>query len=322
MSQPLVSVIIPCYRQAHYLTQAVESVLQQSYPTIETIVVNDGSDDDVEGAILSYRHRVCYIYRENGGLPAARNTGIQAAQGRYLLFLDADDLLHPSAIEWLIDAMENQEDRLCHMGCRRFVDRTSPHSGAVYPPSQKTALSDLIHSSLAPVHCVLCPATAVRAVGCFEESLQACEDWDLWIRLAFYGLHSKAVPLVGAYYRQMSDSMSKNQMRMLTARTRVLLRAYDHLIQKPALLESLSGDLLEALHRVRRYGIVQRLASSLMSELCIAIRRLDGMGFLKKRSAPKKLLDLLTGERAEKIVLWLLRFFYPPAYRFYENGVL
>jgi glycosyltransferase involved in cell wall biosynthesis len=115
---PLVSVIIPCYRQGHLLPEALESVLAQTYPAVEAVVVNDGSPDDTDEVVHRYLPRVRYVRQQNRGLPAARNAGIRASSGQYLLFLDADDLLYPKAVEWLVEAA-SRPDGLSHARPRR-----------------------------------------------------------------------------------------------------------------------------------------------------------------------------------------------------------
>lgn len=106
--KPLVSVVIPCYNYAKYLPEAVSSVVSQGYPSIEIIIVNDGSTDDT-GAIakelVSKHTNLKYVYRKNGGLSAARNTGIDASSGKYIIFLDSDDKLKPQFVEKCIDAL-------------------------------------------------------------------------------------------------------------------------------------------------------------------------------------------------------------------------
>lgn len=92
----LVSIIIPCYNQAHYLPDALESVLAQKYPEWECIIVNDGSRDQTEAVAIEWvagDKRFTYILKENGGLSSTRNRGLQAATGRYIQFLDADDVI-------------------------------------------------------------------------------------------------------------------------------------------------------------------------------------------------------------------------------------
>src|ERR1035438_9429294 len=99
MTEPLVSAIIPTYNYARYMADCVGSVLGQSYPNIELIVVDDGGTDDTRQRLGPYIDRIRYIYQDNQGVGAARNTGIAAARGEYIALLDADDIWHPRKIE-------------------------------------------------------------------------------------------------------------------------------------------------------------------------------------------------------------------------------
>src|SRR4051812_30982953 len=94
---PLISVIIPCYNHGSYLAEAIDSILTQTYQYFEIIVVDDGSTDNTRAVAESYK-AVKYVYRNNKGLSAARNTGIDHSNGEYLVFLDADDWLFPNAL--------------------------------------------------------------------------------------------------------------------------------------------------------------------------------------------------------------------------------
>jgi len=117
----LVSVIIPCYNQAHFLDEAIESVLTQTYPNREIIVVDDGSTDntaEVAGRYSAVRH----IYQENAGPSAARNTGVTKSRGEYLVFLDADDRLLPEALEIGVDCLRQHPECAFVSGhCRLIV---------------------------------------------------------------------------------------------------------------------------------------------------------------------------------------------------------
>src|SRR5450756_966886 len=93
--RPLVSVIVPAFRCAQYLTQAIESVLAQEGPSVELVVVNDGSPDETDEVVRPYLDRIVYIKQENRGLSAARNVGFRASHGEFICFLDADDILLP-----------------------------------------------------------------------------------------------------------------------------------------------------------------------------------------------------------------------------------
>ena len=101
-----ISVVIPSYNGARYLPRAIESAIGQSRSPEELIVVDDGSTDDTEVVCRSYGDRIAYLHRDNGGLAAARNTGIAAASGDWFLFLDADDALYPHALSVLSKTAE------------------------------------------------------------------------------------------------------------------------------------------------------------------------------------------------------------------------
>ena len=108
-ARPAVSVIIPAYRASGDIAVALDSVFAQTFPHFEVIVINDGSPDtaELEAALEPYRSRLRYIVQPNRGAGAARNTGIRAARGRYLAFLDADDRWHRDFLRrqtWLLDA--------------------------------------------------------------------------------------------------------------------------------------------------------------------------------------------------------------------------
>jgi glycosyltransferase involved in cell wall biosynthesis len=253
MTAPLVSVIIPCYRQARYLPQALRSVFRQSYPAIEIVVVNDGSDDDTEAVARAHADRIRYVRQSNRGLPEARNAGIREAAGRYLLFLDADDLLRRDAVAWLVGAMEGRDDRLCFLGFRTF-DSEAPACGQTQRvrPYAGPLAARLLRENLAPVHAWLCPHERVRAAGGFEPGLAACEDWDLWLRLALAGADVVAVPRVGAYYRRYPGSMSSDPVRMARARAAVLERARRRLRETPEFCRRWQVDPGDADQALRR----------------------------------------------------------------------
>src|SRR5438874_1624069 len=101
MSRPLVSVVIPTYNSAHYIGEAVQSVLAQTYTNFEVIVVDDGSTDDTRERLESVAGRIRYLYQPNGGVSKARNRGIQEARGELIAFLDGDD-------EWLPEKLAKQ----------------------------------------------------------------------------------------------------------------------------------------------------------------------------------------------------------------------
>jgi glycosyltransferase involved in cell wall biosynthesis len=322
MTAPIVSIIIPCYRQAQFLATAVESALEQTFQAVEVIVVNDGSDDDTEEVALSYGDRIRYIKRANGGLPAARNTGIRHATGRYLLFLDSDDVLHLDALRQLMTAMDGHDNRLCVMGFQMFAGSVEQGLGKRHFPPDHTvdALGALLRDNFAVPHSFLCLRQAVLDEGGFEESLRSCEDWDLWCRLALRGAEVIAIPFCGAYYRHYAGSMSTNVGRMLHTRTQVLLRIKERLVREPSLLNKYGADLLESAQGAARRLRVQNGDKQLRAEIVGVIRDLRNLGFRPHASLPRRCLDALIGYRsAEAIALSTLRFLRPESYLSYSR---
>jgi glycosyltransferase involved in cell wall biosynthesis len=317
---PLVSVIIPCYRQARFLPQALESVFAQAYPAIQPVVVNDGSDDDTQAVALHYQDRLSYVEKPNGGVNSARNAGIRVAEGKYLLCLDADDLLHPDAVAALVERMRDRDNRLCVMGWRFFsADPLVDGTPERFPPEQLSLLPALIYENLAPIHSYLCSKSMVVSAGGFEEGLHQCEDWELWLRLALRGAEGATVPLAGAYYRRHPGSNSASHARMLTSRAEVLHRAYRQMATTPHLLSRWGQDLVIAAHRVRRALIATGVSHAHYSLVAGCIRELSRQGIHMKRSWKKAVVDTIFGEQAEQLMLTFFRLFRPRLFARYRN---
>lgn len=226
---PAVSVIIPCYNHAHYLGHALESVLAQTFRSWEAIVVDDGSTDSTRDVAAQFSDpRIRYIYQGNRGLSAARNTGIRAAQGEFLAFLDADDEWEPRFLEMCANALTANEAVTAATTLTKFIDE----AGAELPRlGGKAVRADavgerLLEGGFFPVHAALMRAEDVRQAGMFDESLTSVEDWDLWLRIAGQGgmFLSVAEPL--ARYRISTGSMSTNAGRMHANRVAVLTKQF------------------------------------------------------------------------------------------------
>ncbi len=112
MTTPLISIIVPCYKQAHFLKESLQSVLEQTYGHWECIIVNDGSPDNTGKVATEWCRkdaRFKYLYKENGGLSSARNVGIEASKGTFILPLDADDLLHKNYLKYLVPVLKGDQ---------------------------------------------------------------------------------------------------------------------------------------------------------------------------------------------------------------------
>src|SRR4051812_6741892 len=138
----LVSVVIPCYNQANFLSEAIETVLQQTYRHIEIIVVDDGSIDNTSQVSQSYPVR--YIHQNNQGLPAARNTGILASRGEFVVLLDSDDRLFPHAIESGLRIFEMDPECMMATGDFSFVSA----NGTWMSPSGKPVIANNHYEAL------------------------------------------------------------------------------------------------------------------------------------------------------------------------------
>lgn len=180
---PAVSVIIPTYNRAQLVTEAIESVLAQSYQDFELIIIDDGSADDTQERLKRFADRIRYQYQENHGISHARNAGLRLAQAGYVAFLDSDDLWTKDKLTRQIDYMENHPDHLiCYtdeMWIRRGV-RVNPkrihgkHSGWIFQYCIPLCIISL-SSAMMRKH-------LFDRIGIFDEALPACEDYDLWLR--------------------------------------------------------------------------------------------------------------------------------------------
>jgi glycosyltransferase involved in cell wall biosynthesis len=270
----LVSVVIPCYRQGQFLSEAIESCLAQTYRPLEIIVVNDGSDDQTASVAANYADKIKYIYRKNGGLCAARNTGIAAVTGQYIKFLDADDKLAPEQIRWQVDAIEGRSNVIAVTTVRTFNDGR-PGRQVDFVPTFSALLPDLLRQPDSAPHAWMFPATIVRAVGAFALDVDIAEDWEFLCRVGKLRPQVVCDERVGGYYRLRSGSMSTNKPRMVTSVARQLVRLHQEF--RKDFPEWFSSDLLAAEQRTyRRLLLAGATDVALKSELLNCIRELEG----------------------------------------------
>jgi len=212
----LVSVIIPAFNAANFLDNALRSVLAQAWPT-ETLVVNDGSTDHVHEVLRPYAGRVTFIDQKNRGLSAARNEGLRRATGRFVLFLDADDMLGANVVAGQVQALETGGGVGVPV-CRSRFFSSIDSGGAPEPCGRWRRFPHrldihLCHFNVAPIHAFLVRRDIAMEAGGFDEGLGACEDHDFWLRVQGIG-HA---PYPGAeavvWYRRHAGSMSANLER-------------------------------------------------------------------------------------------------------------
>lgn len=232
LSDPAVSIVIPCFNQGQFLHDAVRSVLRQSYPSWEIVIVDDGSTDPATRAVLRALHypRTRIIRQRNRGLPAARNAGMSAARGRYLVPLDADDELTAPFLAATVEALDrNPRAAFAHTWTRLFGNQDVIWIDRPYNPYQL-----LLSTSV--VGCALIRAEAWRAIGGYDTTRQqGNEDWDLWIRFLEAGWGQVEVPGALFRYRQHGISMSvSTEARFEEARLEIA-RSHPALYDRQAL---------------------------------------------------------------------------------------
>jgi len=211
----MISVIIPTHNRAFLVKEAVDSVLSQMLPDIEIelIVVDDGSEDNTQAILKSYGASVKYFYQSNAGVSAARNAGIELATGEWLAFLDSDDLWLPGKLQTQLDFLRLEPHiRICQTeelwiknGVRlNPKDYHKKPSGYCFPA--------LLERCLISPSAVMIHRSLFDEVGLFDETMPACEDYDLWLRIGCrhpVGLVER--PLIekrGGHADQLSTSVS------------------------------------------------------------------------------------------------------------------
>ena len=190
---PKVSVVIPVYRGARYIGQAVRSVLEQTFRAFELIVVNDGSPEteEIDRELQPYMDRVVYLKQPNGGPSAARNTGVHRARGDYIAFLDCDDSWYPEYLSEQVGALA-ADPGLDLIYCDALLVGDSRRAGRTameFNPSEgKVTLESLLKMDCRLItSCTVVRRQSLLDAGLFDETLRCCEDFDIWVRLADRG---------------------------------------------------------------------------------------------------------------------------------------
>jgi len=239
-SSPAVSVIIPTYNRAHLLPRAIRSVLAQTFQDFEVIVVDDGSTDDTEAVVRSFPDpRIIYLRHDmNRGGSAARNTGIRAARGEYIAFLDSDD-------EWLREKLERQLEvfqtsELSDLGVVTCgVVRVQNGARSVRLPQARGRVFDVLLRRRAGVwltSALMVKHTPDRPVNLFDESLQAGQDWDYLLRLVRRYQLDFARDVLVRTYRAHGGQQISEPANKLPARLRILEKFREELEARPETL--------------------------------------------------------------------------------------
>lgn len=198
----LISVVMPCFNAERYLREAVESVLNQTYPYAELIAVDDGSTDKTKTILQSFGNRVRLIEQKNLGAGPARNAGIKHSKGEFIAFLDADDYWSPDFLKKLHSALVNSNAALAYCGWQNIGLEGSAGKPYIPPDYEMHDKHRVFLSSASPwpIHAALTRRHIMEEVGGFDEQWPSCEDYDLWLRIA-YNRPVVIVKEVLAFYR-------------------------------------------------------------------------------------------------------------------------
>ncbi|MEP6519897.1 glycosyltransferase family 2 protein [Microcoleus vaginatus] len=266
LSLPLVSVIIPAYNAEPFIEETLKSVLAQTYPAIEVLVVDDGSQDrtaEIVEKISKKDSRVQLLKQQNAGVAAARNLGIQKSRGEYIAPIDADDIWYPENIEKQVQSMlEGGEEvgvvyswtvDLDEKGLLTGGFRSYRIEGDVYGTL-------ICHNFIGNASASLIRRSCLEKVGVYDKTLkernaQGCEDWDLYLRIAEI-YQFRAVPEFLIGYRRMYNTMSTNYTTMANSQSLMLQAAKQRHPEIPDFLHRLSSSnfLLYLAHQSSHNG--------------------------------------------------------------------
>ena len=187
-----ISVVIPTYNRYEFLKRALRSVLSQTYSPFEVIVIDDGSSDKTKQIIQDFPN-IKYFYQKNRGVSSARNLGIEKSSSDWVAFLDSDDEWHENKLKEQIEFHKENPDILMS-----YTDEKWIRDGVAVkiPKKFRKFGGDVFEKCLS--HCIIAPSATLihkdllKRVGFFDESLEVCEDYDLWLRVA----HSHKIGLV------------------------------------------------------------------------------------------------------------------------------
>lgn len=259
----MISIIIPCFNQGRFLNEALDSICAQTYNNWEGIIINDGSTDNTEEVALYYCNkdsRFKYIQKENGGLSAARNTGIASAKGEFIQLLDADDLIEPDKLLSAIEFYQtDQPANVIVYSSMRYFEHDEPLKilgrnnflahVELKADDDLSAQIDVINlRNICVISAPLYPREIFNKIGDFDENLTSLEDWDFHIRCLNAGIKfhhfykSNSLTLI----RLHDTSMMSNQKLLDENFYKLVLK---HNLQKiePTLKKSLAKKIIRQL---------------------------------------------------------------------------
>jgi len=226
-----VSVVIPTHNSGKFIGDAVQSVLAQTRPCHEVIVIDDGSTDETQDVLQRFKGQIKYLYQEKQGPSAARNAGIKTAQGQYICFLDSDDLWSPNKIELQQSFMEQHSDidfvfsdqdefHGENILKESLLRKSSFYSEITSQVPIRDPIKKLLLENFIPTSSVMVRRDCFEKAGLFDEKLPLCNDRDMWLRIAAH-CSIGCLPLLLGRKRAHKTNISNDSELALRSRIRV-----------------------------------------------------------------------------------------------------
>ncbi|MFO7667465.1 MAG: glycosyltransferase [Desulfobacterales bacterium] len=272
--QPEISICIPTFNRKEYLKETLSSIFAQTYSDYEIVIVDDGSTDGTEQMLKESCYEVRYHWQENRGDATARNKLIELAQGRYITFIDSDDLLISDAVERMVEVVKREPDDVVVYGNYISIDeygnevkrsKRKLYSGYI---TQHLFRNILIHSCGS-----MFPKRILVRTGGFDSNLRVCSDYDLWLRLSLkYRFIALSEPTFKR--RRHSGNLSAISYKNILTELKVLERFYYENGGKEAVPENIAmARLAREGYRVAKYAMHERSFQQALDLLLQSLRR-------------------------------------------------
>ena len=296
-SNPTVSVIIPAYNVAPFIGEALESVMAQSFTDFEVIVINDGSPDtaELERAIEPFRERIIYLEQENLGAGAARNNGLLEARGKFVAFLDGDDIWAPGFLAEMVSFIESGDGYdLVYANALLFGKaalsgltymETNPSQGEVTCESLLAERCNIITSG------VMARREPILEIGLFDVELRNSQDFDLWVRLAKRpGARMAFTPKVLLKQRHRPGSLASDSIKSVNGELKVMAKT------------ALRDDLTPAERAAIEGTVAMRNASLAVDRGKVSLEEGD---FASAQRSFQKAFDYYHSWKLRLVLFWL-----------------
>ncbi len=220
MKEPLVTVYITNYNYGKYIRQAIESVLSQTFQDFELIIIDDGSTDNSKDIIEEYANnpKIKIIYQQNKGLNVTNNIALKVAKGKYIMRLDADDFLHPEALEKMVTALEKDNELGLVFPDYYIVDA----EGNIINEFKRHSFDKEVSLLDMPAHgaCTMIRKSFLKRLGGYDEQYRCQDGYELWIKfINRYKVNNINEPLF--YYRRHGNNLTTNEDKILETRKRI-----------------------------------------------------------------------------------------------------